>query len=571
MNDMSLGDRPWIKSYPPGVKWDADISPTPVQQILEDAAANWPGNPAIDFMGRKITFTELNDLANRAAAGLQKLGVGPGIHVGLYLANTPHYLISLFGVLKAGGTVVNYSPLDAAKVLEHKIEDSQTDFLITLDLAALYPQMAPMLGTTRLKKLIVGNVAEMSGNPQAVYVQMQATRQLASVANDDKHLTFKVLLDNDGIYRSYPIADLADAIALLQYTGGTTGLPKGAMLTHGNLTSATNQCVETTRTDPPTLDEGNERLLGVLPPFHIYALTVNMLLGVRIGAELYQHIRFDIDAVVKDLVEKKITAFPGVPTMFVAVLNHPEAGKVDLTSLKWCNSGGAPLPLEVQRSFEKLTGCRLAEGWGMTETSPTGTFTPVTNEPRAGSCGVPSPGISIKFLDTSDNATYVALGQTGELCIKGPNVMKGYWKKPDATADVMTADGFMRTGDVGYMDQDGYVYIVDRTKDMLLCGGFNVYPRVLEEAVYQHPSVEEVAVIGIDDEYRGQSPKAFIKLKPGAAAFTLKELQGFLKDKLGKHEMIHALDIRGELPKTAVGKISKKDLYDEEAKKAKAS
>jgi long-chain acyl-CoA synthetase len=571
MNDMSLGDRPWIKSYPPGVKWDADISPTPVQQILEDAAAKWPNNPAIDFMGRKITFAELNDLANRAAAGLQKLGVGPGIHVGLYLANTPHYLISLFGVLKAGGTVVNYSPLDAAKVLEHKIEDSQTDFLITLDLAALYPQMAPMLGHTRLKKLIVGNVAEMSGNPQVVNAQMQATKQLASVANDDKHLTFQALLDNDGIYRSYPIADLTDAIALLQYTGGTTGLPKGAMLTHGNLTSATNQCVETTRTDPPTLDEGNERLLGVLPPFHIYALTVNMLLGVRIGAELYQHIRFDIDTVVKDLVEKKITAFPGVPTMFVAVLNHPDAGKVDLTSLKWCNSGGAPLPLEVQRSFEKLTGCRLAEGWGMTETSPTGTFTPVTNEPRAGSCGVPIPGISIKFLDTSDNVTYVALGQTGELCIKGPNVMKGYWKKPDATADVMTADGFMRTGDVGYMDQDGYVYIVDRTKDMLLCGGFNVYPRVLEEAVYQHPSVEEVAVIGIADEYRGQSPKAFVKLKAGAAAFTLKELQGFLKDKLGKHEMIHALDIRGELPKTAVGKISKKDLYDEEEKKAKAS
>jgi long-chain acyl-CoA synthetase len=568
MNDMSLGDMPWIKSYPPGVKWDGDISPTPVQQILEDAAAKWPNNPAIDFMGRKITFAELNDLANRAAAGLQKLGVGPGIHVGLYLANTPHYLISLFGVLKAGGTVVNYSPLDAAKVLEHKIEDSQTDFLITLDLAALYPQMAPMLGHTRLKKLIVGNVAEMSGNPQAVSAQMQATKQLASVANDDKHLTFQALLDNDGIYRSYPIADLTDAIALLQYTGGTTGLPKGAMLTHGNLTSATNQCVETTRTDPPTLDEGNERLLGVLPPFHIYALTVNMLLGVRIGAELYQHIRFDIDTVVKDLVEKKITAFPGVPTMFVAVLNHPDAGKVDLTSLKWCNSGGAPLPLEVQRSFEKLTGCRLAEGWGMTETSPTGTFTPVTNEPRAGSCGVPSPGISIKFLDTSDNVTYVALGQTGELCIKGPNVMKGYWKKPDATADVMTADGFMRTGDVGYMDQDGYVYIVDRTKDMLLCGGFNVYPRVLEEAVYQHPSVEEVAVIGIADEYRGQSPKAFVKLKAGAAAFTLKELQGFLKDKLGKHEMIHALDIRGELPKTAVGKISKKDLYDEEEKKA---
>ena len=562
-----MNDMPWMKSYPPGVRWDAEISITPVQQILEESASTWPNNPAVDFMGRKISYSELNDLANRAANALQKLGVKPGVHVGLYLPNTPHYLVSLFGILKAGGTVVNYSPLDAARVLEHKVEDSETDFLITLDLASLYPQMGALLGKTRLKKLIVGNLGEMSAQPDAVNAQMQATKQLASVPSDDRHITFQALLDNDGIYRSYPIADLTDTIAVLQYTGGTTGLPKGAMLTHANLTAATNQCVETTRTDPPTLDEGKERVLAVLPPFHIYALTVNMLLGIRIGAELVLHTRFDVDAVVKDLTEKKITAFPGVPTMFVAVLNHPGAAKADLTSLKWCNSGGAPLPLEVQRNFEKLTGCRLAEGWGMTETSPTGTFTPVTSEPRAGSCGVPSPGIIIKFLDTNDNTTYVPLGQTGELCIKGPNVMKGYWKKPDATAEIMTPDGFMRTGDVGYMDEDGYVYIVDRTKDMLLCGGFNVYPRVLEEAVYKHPSVEEVAVIGIKDEYRGQSPKAFVKLKAGAASFTLKELQEFLKDKLGKHAMVQALEFRDSLPKTPVGKISKKDLYDEEERK----
>lgn len=227
----------------------------PVQQILEDAAARWPNHTALNFMGRRISYAELEDLANRAATGLQKLGVGPGIHVGLYLANTPHYLIALFGALKAGGTVVNYSPLDAAKVLEHKIEDSQTDFLITLDVASLYPQMAPMLDSTRLKKLIVGNVAEMSGNPEAVHAQMQATKQLANVPSDDRHVTFRSLLDNDGIYRSYSIADLSDAIALLQYTGGTTGLPKGAMLTHANLTAATNQCIETTRTEPPTLEE----------------------------------------------------------------------------------------------------------------------------------------------------------------------------------------------------------------------------------------------------------------------------------------------------------------------------
>jgi len=566
-----MNDMPWIKSYPPGVRWDAEIPLMPVQQLLEESASKWPNNPAVDFMGRKISYSELDDLANRAANGLQELGVKPGVHVGLYLPNTPHYLVSLFGVLKAGGTVVNYSPLDAAKVLEHKIEDSRTDFLITLDMASLYPQMAAMLGQTRLKKLIVGNLGEMSAQPDAVNAQMLAFKQLSSVPNDDRHIVFQALLNNDGIYRSYPIADLTDAIAVLQYTGGTTGLPKGAMLTHANLTAATSQCIETTRTDPPTLDEGKERVLAVLPPFHIYALTVNMLLGIRIGAELVLHTRFDVEAVVKDLTEKKITAFPGVPTMFVAVLNHPGAVKADLSSLKWCNSGGAPLPLEVQQSFEKLTGCRLAEGWGMTETSPTGTFTPVTNEPRAGSCGVPSPGITIKFLDVSDNKTYVPLGKSGELCIRGPNVMKGYWKSPDATAAIMTADGFMRTGDVGYMDEDGYVYIVDRTKDMLLCGGFNVYPRVLEEAVYKHPSVEEVAVIGIKDEYRGQSPKAFVKLKKGAASFTLKELQEFLRDKLGKHEMVQALEIRDALPKTPVGKISKRDMYDEEERNKAAT
>jgi long-chain acyl-CoA synthetase len=565
-----MTDMPWIKSYPTGVRWDAEIPLTPVQQILEESASKWPNNSAVDFMGRKISYSELDDLASRAAKGLQKLGVKPGVHVGLYLPNTPHYLVSLFGVLKAGGTVVNYSPLDAAKVLEHKIEDSRTDFLITLDMASLYPQIGGLLGKTRLKKLIIGNLGEMSAQPGAVNAQMQASKQLSSIPNDDRHITFQALLDNDAIYRSYPIADLTEAIAVLQYTGGTTGLPKGAMLTHANLTAATGQCIETTRTDPPTLDEGKERVLAVLPPFHIYALTVNMLLGIRIGAELVLHTRFDVDAVVKDLTEKKITAFPGVPTMFVAVLNHPGAANVDLSSLKWCNSGGAPLPLEVQQSFEKLTGCRLAEGWGMTETSPTGTFTPVTNEPRAGSCGVPSPGITIKFLDVGDNTTYVPLGKSGELCIRGPNVMKGYWNNPDATAEIMTPDGFMRTGDVGFMDEDGYVYIVDRTKDMLLCGGFNVYPRVIEEAIYKHPSVEEVAVIGIKDEYRGQSPKAFVKLKAGAASFTLEELQQFLKDKLGKHEMVHALEIRDSLPKTPVSKISKRDLYEEEERKTAA-
>lgn len=559
--------QPWTKSYPPGVRWDADIPLMPVQQILEDAAARWPDSPAVDFMGKRISYRELDELASHAAAGFQKLGVGPGIHVGLYLPNTPHYLISFFGVLKAGGTVVNYSPLDAEKVLEHKVEDSQTDIMVTLDLALLYPQMARLLGTTRLKTLIVGDLAEMSAHPDAVRGQLVAGKQLAEVTFDDRHRTFQSLLDQGAAYRRHPIADVTQAIAVLQYTGGTTGLPKGAMLTHGNLSAATSQCVETTRTAPPVLQPGQERILAVLPPFHIYALTVNMLLGLRLGAELVLHTRFDAAAAIKDISEKKITAFPGVPTMFVAIINHPSAATADLRSLRWCNSGGAPLPLEVQNAFQTLTGCRLAEGWGMTETSPTGTFTPVPGPQKAGSCGVPSPGITFKFLSVEDGKTYVPQGERGELCVSGANIMKGYWKKPDATAAITTADGFMRTGDVGYMDADGYIYIVDRTKDMLLCGGFNVYPRTIEEAIYTHPAVEEVSVIGIHDDYRGQSPKAFIKLKQGAAAFSLDEIKAFLADKLGKHEMVSAIDIRPELPKTAVGKLSKKELYEEEARK----
>ena len=562
-----MNSKPWLASYPEGVAWDHAITPTSVQQILADAVAGFPDRPAIDFMGKRLNYRELGALVDRAAKGLQALGVRPGVHVGLFLPNTPHYLVALFGVLQAGGTVVNYSPLDAAKVLEHKIEDSQTDFLITLDLAALYPQMAAMLGKTRLKKLIVGNLAEMTGAPEQVAAQMKAKNETVEISGDEHHLRFSELLDNDGRYTLHPIGDPREALAILQYTGGTTGLPKGAMLTHANLSSACEQVVITQSGTPPVLQMGTERLLAVLPPFHIYALTVNLLLGVRLAAEIVQHLRFDPKAALRDIAEKKLTTFCGVPTMFTAVIGDPDTPQYDLHSLKLCNSGGAPLPMEVGERFRAITGTWLAEGWGMTETSPTGTFSPAHGQRKPGSCGIPHPGVVIKMLDLEDPSRYVPLGEKGELCIQGPNVMKGYWNKPEATADSTTFDGLFRTGDVGYMDEDGFVFIVDRCKDMLLCSGYNVYPRVLEEAIYQHPAVHEVAVIGVPDEYRGQSPKAFITLKPGAEAFDIKALQSFLKERVGKHEMVQALEIRAALPKTAVGKLSKKDLVDEELRK----
>jgi long-chain acyl-CoA synthetase len=554
-----MADFPWIASYPHPVRWDIAIEPSPVQDILADAAKRFPDRPAIEFMGKGATFAQLESLANRAAAGFQKLGVGPGVHVGLYLPNTPHYVVSFFGVLRAGGTVVNYSPLDAEKVLEHKVEDSDTSMIVTLDLPMLLPMMETLLEKTELKKLIVGGMADLPGFPECP--------RLETVKRDETHIPFCDLLDNDGSYVKHDIGDPAQAIAVLQYTGGTTGLPKGAMLTHANLSAAAAQYLETTRIEPPILIEGQERTLLVLPLFHIYALSSVMLLSIKLGAELVLHARFDPEAVLNDIAKKKVTCFFGVPTMFTALLQHPAAATLDLKSIKYVASGGAPLPTELQAHFESITGTKINEGWGMTETSPAGTFSPMVGKRKKGSCGIPVPQVVLKFADVSDPAKYVALGERGEICIKGPNVMKGYWKNQAATDAVTTADGFMRTGDVAYMDEDGYVFIVDRIKDMLLCGGFNVYPRNIEEAIYQHPSVGEVCVIGVPDEYRGESPKAFITLKPGAQQFTLEELKAFLSDKLGKHEMVHIIEFRDALPKTPVGKIQKAVLVEEEAKK----
>jgi long-chain acyl-CoA synthetase len=558
--------RPWVKSYPPNVRWDAPLDLSSVQSVLEKAAGQFGPKAALDFMNKRISYAELDALANRAAKGFQKLGVKPGVHVGLYLPNTPHYVIAFFGVLKAGGVVVNYSPLDALPTLQLKVNDSETDILVTLDLASLYPQAEKLLASTRLKTLVIGEFAEMTPAPAPVGAQMKAAGMLADVKHDDRHIAFRDLIDNDGRYQAHPLGALADELAVIQYTGGTTGSPKGAMLTHANLTAACSLYAEVMTRGEEGMRVGEERVLCILPLFHIYSLTVVMLLGFRLGSELVLHPRFDPVAAVKDIIEKKITVYLGVPTMHVAILSVPGVEKLDFSALRLCGSGGAPLPVAVQDRFESVIGCALNEGWGMTETAPLGTFNPRDGVRRRGSCGVPYPGTEMKFIDVTDPEREVKLGERGEICVKGPNIMKGYWKKPEATANSMTADGFFRTGDVGYMDEDGYVYIVDRTKDMLLCGGFNVYPRNIEEAIYQHPSVEEVSVIGIPDDYRGETPKAFVKLKAGATPLTVEDMKAFLKDRLGKHEMIGAMEIRAELPKTPVGKISKKDLREYEAR-----
>jgi long-chain acyl-CoA synthetase len=559
----------WQKAYPPGVSWQFAFDPKPVPALLDEATRRWPKNICLDFMDKRLSYEHTHDLVDRATKGLMSLGVKPGVHVGLFLPNTPHYPILFYAILKAGGTVVNYSPLDAAREIEHKIEDSHTDILVTLDLKLLYDRVAPLIGKTRLKTVIVGSIADFLPFPKNLLFPYARKADLAAVPKDERHLRFGKLIGNDGRLEKLPPIDPNEALAVIQYTGGTTGAPKGAELTHANLIAATEQLRCFTATEPRLLEEGSESTLTVLPLFHIYALTVILLYGTSTGTTLILHPRFELEAVLRDLARKRPTVFPGVPTMYTAIAAHPKANELDLTSLKLCNSGGAPLPGEVANRFEGLTGCQLLEGWGMTETCAAGTGSPAGRPRRAGSCGVPLPGVLLEFVDVDDPEKLLPYGERGEICVTGPNVMRGYWMKPEATQEAF-AGGRFHTGDVGYMDDDGYLYIVDRKKDMIISGGYNVYPRNIEDAIYEHPAVEEVTVIGVPDEYRGQAAKAFVKLRDGAAPFTTQELRHFLADKLGKHELPSELEIRPELPKTPVGKLSKKELVEEEMARRQA-
>lgn len=558
---MTAPAHPWLKSYPAGIDWQARIEPQPVTALLDQAARRWPHRQAIDFLGRRWSWQKLKALVERAALGFQKLGVGKGSKVGLFLPNCPQFLIAYYGVLKAGGTVVNFSPLYSEAELAAQIEDSHTDLMVTLDVKALYPKMAAMLGQTRLQRLIVGNLPEVLPFPQSWLYRLAKLAEVAAVPRDARHVRFRDLIDADErFFRPVEIEPEKD-VAVLQYTGGTTGIPKGAMLTHANVWANTHQAGMWFH----GLDEGAETMLGVLPFFHVFAMTVVMNLSVLVGATIVMHPRFELIAVLNDIKRKRPTLLPGVPTMFAAISHHPRIADYDLTSLKMCISGGAPLPLEVKQAFERLTGAKLVEGYGLTEASPVVTCNPLFGLNKPGSIGLPLPGTVVTVTDRENPDRVLAQGEPGEICVEGPQVMAGYWMRPQATREVIRR-GRLHTGDVGYVDGDGYVFLIDRIKDLILCGGFNVYPRYVEDAIYQHPAVEEVTVVGVPDDYRGQSPKAFVKLKPGQA-LTESELLGFLRERLGKHELPREVEFRDALPKTMIGKLSKKELAAEERAK----
>jgi long-chain acyl-CoA synthetase len=557
---------PWLAHYPQGVNWHQQIAPAPLYQLLDRAADRHPGRICTNFLGRTITYGEMSRLVDKAAAGLAAIGVTKGTKVGLFLPNSPTFIVFYYATLKAGGTVVNYNPLYTLEELTFQVKDSETDIMVTLDLKLLFDKVEALMAAGTLKRAIVAPFPALLPTAKSVLFRLFKGRELANVKAS--RVAASVIAEDSilagGDTFTPPAIVPTEDVAVLQYTGGTTGTPKGAMLTH----AAVYTNVLQTAAWAPGLKEADERVMGVLPFFHVFAMTVVMNFAVAKAAEIIIMPRFVLDDALKLIDKTKPTIMPGVPTLFNAVMNHPRLKSFDLSSLKFCLSGGAALPLDVKQRFEKLTGCSLVEGYGLSEASPVVTANPLTGPVKEGSIGQPIPQTIVSLRALDDPTKEVPLGEKGEICIKGPQVMKGYWKKPRETADQFVGD-YLRTGDVAIMDEEGFLFVVDRIKDLIICSGYNVYPRRIEEALYDHPAVEEVTVIGIPDEYRGEAPKAFVKLKAGASTTTA-DLMKHLEPKLSRIELPSEIEIRDALPKTMIGKLSKKELVAEEkAKRAK--
>ncbi len=548
---MQRDTHPWEKSYPPGVSWDIEITPGTIPVLIDASIQRNGARAAIDFRGRKITYAELGrDIDGVAATFLSdRSTIEKG--VALYLPNTPYHPIAFFAALKAGTHVVHLSPLDAERTLIHKLRDSGARALVTTNLAPLLPMALKLLDAGLIDTLYVGDDARW-GDATVPLLKVPVRAHVHELSGSHSP-------------QAWPEVSPA-GIALLQYTGGTTGMPKAAVLTHANMTSAL-QMYEAWYGGQGVTRPGKERSICVLPLFHIYALTTILLKQIVNGNEILLRQRFDVAQTLADIEQLRATSFPGVPTMWIALANHPGVERCDFSSLETCSSGGAPLPVEVQSRVERLTKRRLGGGWGMTETCPAGTLIPSFAPTKTGTIGLPLPGIVVQVVAVDDPHRILPVGETGELRIKGPNVARGYWNRSPEDNAREFAGGFFLTGDIGRMDEDGFVFLVDRKKDLIISGGFNVYPQMIEQAIYEHPAVEEVIVIGVPDSYRGEAAKAFVKLRAGAAAFTFEDLRAFLADKLGRHELPASLEFRDSLPRTPVGKLSRLHLRDEERSK----
>jgi long-chain acyl-CoA synthetase len=555
-------EKPWLMHYPPEIPHHLEYPNKTLPDYLRETAARFGGHGAIYFLGKTLTFREVYEQALTLANYLKQIGLQKGDRVSIMLPNCPQAVISYYGVLFAGGIVVQTNPLYTEHELEYQLNDSGATVLITLDM--LYPKAAKAKAKTNVKHLIITSIKDYLPTVKKwLYPLMQRKQQPVMVKveeRSDQHLFSKIMLQRDITEPNVKI-NPAEDVALLQYTGGTTGVPKAAMLTHRNLIANTLMCVHWMY----RCDKGTESILGILPFFHVYGMTTIMNLAIVQAYKMILLPKFDVEATLKTIEKLRPTMFPGAPTMYIALLNHPDLARYDLSSIKVCISGSAPLPVEVQEKFEKVTGGKLIEGYGLTEASPVTHSNFVWDGERVkGSIGVPWPDTEAKIisLETGEEAK---VNEIGELVVRGPQVMKGYWNQPHETENVLR-DGWLYTGDVGYMDERGYFYIVDRKKDMIIASGYNIYPREVEEVLYQHPKVQEAVVVGVPDEYRGETVKAFVVLKQGEQC-TEEELDQFIRSRLAAYKVPRIYEFRAELPKTAVGKILRRALLEEERKK----
>jgi long-chain acyl-CoA synthetase len=559
--------RPWVGSYPDGVPDEFGFPSVPLTRLLDDAASSFPGGVALAFLGTRITYRELKDLVDRFATALAGLGVTKGDRVAIVLPNCPQNVIAFFAALRLGAVVVQHNPLYTDAELRHQLADSGAKVVVCLD--RVYDAIARVRRDTALEHVVVTSVVDYLPRSSRLKLSLPLAKarkakaeMSAPVPKDAPVTSFLPLLRRATSPARQAPLDPASDLALLQYTGGTTGVSKGAMLTHGNLVSNAymNRLWDTEAV------AGKEVTLGVLPLFHAYGLTVCMNATVLLGGTLVLLPRFDLDQVFAAIDTWKPTMFPGVPPIYKALTDSPKAKSHDLHSIRVCVSGAMKLPGEVQEQFERISGARLVEGYGMTETSPSTHCNPLTGPRRAGSIGLPLPGTRCRVVDRDDPTREVPVGEPGELAIAGPQVFSGYWGRPD-TDGVFTPDGYVLTGDIAIMDDDGYFTIVDRKKELIIAGGFNIYPSEVEEVVFRLPGVADAVVIGVPDRYRGETVKAYVVLQPGAT-LTQDDVVEHCARELTAYKVPKLVEFRESLPRTAVGKVLRRVLVAEEQAKA---
>ena len=564
--ETGIDGLPWLKDYPNQVNWDAPLHEGTVPQFWHQSVTQFADNEFCDFLNKRYSYGQMGALVRKAAKGLQAQGVTKGTRVGLFLPNCPYYPIFYYAILSTGGTVVNFNPTYPDNIVRQLVDLAEVEVMVTLDLQAIFSLVAPCVGTTTVKTLVVCPFADVLPWPNNWLFPLVADKRGLTVAQPEYSnavLRYRDFINNLG--DPSPVAIEPDDIAALQFTGGTTGLPKAATLTHNNLYVNIQQAGNWFS----QLGDGEDSVLAVIPFFHVFAMTVCLNFVAARGGRIIMQPRYETDKCLQAFHHKKPTFFAAVPAIYTAICNHPDvvAGKIDFSSLKYSISGGAALPKAIKHKYEELTGCSLTEGYGLSETSPLACVQPISGDgkerrEREATIGLPVQGTRVDIVSLDDGETVLGLGEDnrGEVCISGPQVMKGYWRNPEETDACFDSQGRFHTGDIGFMDEEGYTFIVDRKKDMILAAnGLNVYPRDVEEIIYGHPAIVEAAICGVPDEKRGERILASIVLKDGET-LDHEGLRAFLNDKIPQYALPEITEVLDELPKSQIGKILKKDI-----------